>query len=46
MEEQNNQFKMPLIGDDAPGFQAKTTQGEINFPGDYQGKWVVLFCFW
>ncbi len=43
MEEQNNQFRMPLIGDDAPGFKAKTTQGEISFPEDYQGKWVILF---
>jgi peroxiredoxin (alkyl hydroperoxide reductase subunit C) len=43
MEEQNNQFRMPLIGDDAPEFKAQTTRGEINFPGDYQGKWVVLF---
>lgn len=43
MEEQNNQFRMPLIGDDAPGFKARTTQGEINFPEDYQGKWVILF---
>jgi peroxiredoxin (alkyl hydroperoxide reductase subunit C) len=43
LEEQNNQFRMPLIGDDAPEFKAQTTQGEINFPEDYQGKWVVLF---
>ncbi len=35
--------KMPLIGDDAPSFKAKTTQGEINFPADYTGKWVILF---
>ena len=35
--------KMPLIGDDAPSFKAKTTQGEINFPEDYKGKWVILF---
>ncbi len=34
---------MPLIGDDAPSFKAKTTMGEINFPGDYKGKWVILF---
>lgn len=34
---------MPLIGDDAPGFKAKTTMGEINFPADYEGKWVILF---
>jgi peroxiredoxin 2/4 len=35
--------RMPLIGDDAPVFKAKTTQGEINFPDDYKGKWVILF---
>jgi len=34
---------MPLIGDAAPAFKAKTTQGDINFPGDYAGKWVILF---
>lgn len=35
--------RMPLIGDDAPVFKAKTTQGDINFPDDYKGKWVILF---
>lgn len=34
---------MPLIGDDAPAFEAVTTQGKINFPEDYKGKWVILF---
>ncbi len=34
---------MPLIGEDAPSFKAVTTAGEINFPRDYKGKWVVLF---
>ncbi|WMW26396.1 peroxiredoxin [Methanolobus sediminis] len=34
---------MPLIGDDAPTFKAETTAGEINFPKDYKGKWVILF---
>ncbi|MCF7832659.1 MAG: peroxiredoxin [Candidatus Marinimicrobia bacterium] len=34
---------MPLIGDDAPAFEAVTTQGVIHFPEDYKGKWVVLF---
>jgi peroxiredoxin (alkyl hydroperoxide reductase subunit C) len=34
---------MPLIGDPAPAFKAKTTQGEISFPDDYKGKWVILF---
>ena len=34
--------RMPLIGEDAPAFKAITTQGEINFPEDYKGKWVIL----
>ena len=34
---------MPRIGDKAPQFKAVTTQGEINFPQDYEGKWVILF---
>ena len=34
---------MPLIGDDAPSFAAKTTMGDIKFPEDYNGKWVILF---
>ena len=35
--------RMPLIGDLAPSFTAITTQGTINFPQDYEGKWVILF---
>lgn len=34
---------LPLIGDTAPAFEATTTQGEIRFPDDYEGKWVILF---
>ena len=34
---------MPRIGEKAPEFKAVTTQGEINFPSDYQGSWVILF---
>ncbi len=34
---------MPRIGDPAPAFKAVTTQGEINFPDDYKGSWVILF---
>jgi len=41
MEETRN--TMPLIGEDAPAFDAVTTQGEIHFPADYKGKWVILF---
>lgn len=36
-------YRMPLIGDKAPSFSAVTTQGTINFPKDYKGKWVILF---
>jgi peroxiredoxin (alkyl hydroperoxide reductase subunit C) len=35
--------KLPLIGEKAPAFKAETTQGTINFPEDYKGKWVILF---
>ena len=41
MEEKN--YAMPRIGDEAPEFKAVTTQGEINFPGDFSGSWVILF---
>lgn len=41
--ENENIRRMPLIGDAAPSFKAVTTQGPINFPEDYKGKWVILF---
>lgn len=41
--EENRSNNMPLIGDKAPSFSAVTTQGPINFPEDYRGKWVILF---
>ena len=36
-------YSLPLIGDKAPSFTAETTQGTINFPEDYKGKWVIFF---
>jgi peroxiredoxin (alkyl hydroperoxide reductase subunit C) len=36
-------FAMPRIGDKAPQFTAVTTQGDINYPSDYKGKWSILF---
>lgn len=39
-KEVNNMLR---IGDEAPAFKAATTTGEINFPEDFEGKWVVLF---
>jgi len=43
MEMEKEVYRLPLIGEKAPSFKAKTTQGIINFPDDYKGKWVVLF---
>ncbi len=43
MEMTDVMVAMPRIGDLAPEFKAITTQGEINFPSDYKGKWVILF---
>jgi peroxiredoxin 2/4 len=44
MEEKNEKvYAMPRIGEPAPEFKAVTTQGEINFPSDYKGSWVILF---
>lgn len=41
MQEENE--KLPLIGDAAPEFTANTTNGPINFPNDFCGRWIVLF---
>lgn len=41
--EENQVIAMPRIGDKAPEFTAVTTQGNINFPADYAGSWVILF---
>ncbi|MCX6246606.1 MAG: peroxiredoxin [Bacteroidetes bacterium] len=34
---------IPLLGDDAPSFTAKSTNGTINFPKDFGDNWKVLF---
>lgn len=43
METTETIIPMPRIGDKAPEFKAVTTQGEIDFPADYSGKWIILF---
>ncbi|HPR30564.1 MAG TPA: peroxiredoxin [Prolixibacteraceae bacterium] len=43
MENVNEVIAMPRIGEQAPEFKAVTTQGNINFPSDYKGHWVILF---
>lgn len=41
--QQKSNSRMPMLGENAPGFKAKTTMGELNFPSDYYGKWKILF---
>ncbi len=43
METEEKFYAMPRIGDKAPAFNAVTTQGNINFPEDFKGKWTILF---
>ena len=40
---QDDYNNLPLIGDKAPKFVAKTTNGIIKFPDDFTGHWIVLF---
>lgn len=35
--------QIPMLGDKAPEFEAKSTKGDMKFPGDYYGKWKILF---
>jgi peroxiredoxin (alkyl hydroperoxide reductase subunit C) len=42
-ENNGNVLHMPLIGDKCPEFEAVTTQGNISFPKDFKGKWIVFF---
>jgi peroxiredoxin 2/4 len=35
--------KFPLIGDKAPSFTEKTTNGILNFPEDFGKSWKILF---
>jgi len=39
-QEQNH---IPMLGESAPEFTAKSTLGTITFPSDYLGKWKILF---
>jgi peroxiredoxin 2/4 len=33
----------PLIGDDAPSFSTKSTNGKLSFPKDFGTSWKILF---
>lgn len=41
--EETHVVSIPRIGDKAPAFKAVTTQGEIDFPKQFEGSWVILF---
>jgi peroxiredoxin 2/4 len=43
LSQENSDSRIPLIGSQAPSFTAKTTNGELTFPGDYSSKWKILF---
>lgn len=34
---------IPLLGEKLPHLEVQTTQGILNLPTDYNGKWIVLF---
>jgi len=34
---------MPLLGDEFPEITVQTTHGKKTIPGDYKGKWFILF---
>jgi len=34
---------MPLLGDRFPEMKVQTTRGMMDLPGDFKGKWFVLF---
>lgn len=40
---EDRNFRIPLIGETAPSFTAESTNGTINFSGDFGHKWKILF---
>jgi peroxiredoxin (alkyl hydroperoxide reductase subunit C) len=37
------EYNIPLLGDDFPAIEVKTTHGVLKLPEAYKGKWMVLF---
>lgn len=42
--QQGGSQRIPLIGTRAPSFKAPSTNGPVSFPGDFDGKWKILFA--
>src|ERR1035437_3644779 len=40
---EDRDFRIPLIGEEAPSFTAESTNGTINFPDDFGHNWKILF---
>jgi peroxiredoxin (alkyl hydroperoxide reductase subunit C) len=40
----NRNFRIPLIGEQAPSFTVESTEGIINFPFDFGSNWKVILC--
>ena len=40
---EDRNFRIPLIGEKAPSFKAESTNGVLNFPGDFGKSWKILF---
>lgn len=41
--EMESKKNFPLIGEKFPDLEVQTTKGMKKIPGDYSGKWIVLF---
>lgn len=41
--DKKKKMSIPMLGEEAPAFFAKSTKGVIHFPHDYKGKWVIFF---
>jgi peroxiredoxin (alkyl hydroperoxide reductase subunit C) len=40
---QEQKQSMPLLGDSFPQMEVQTTHGPVVLPGDFSGKWFILF---
>lgn len=43
MNEINDTYSLPLIGEPFPHVEVNTTLGKITLPDDYKGEWFILF---
>ncbi len=43
MVDQEQKYSMPLLGDSFPQMEVQTTHGPVSLPGDFSGKWFILF---